>query len=82
MGLLVVEFSGKIRNRKPVKGAVMILSHISSNNYQNFMTLHYANAPMQYTALFHGCKNVHFQIKLFIIFAQNIDCRYTLEPPH
>ena len=44
---------------------------------------HYANTPMQYTAIFHGCKNVHFQMKIFNIslsFAQNIDCGYTLEP--
>ena len=37
---------------------------------------------MQYTAIFHGCKNVHFQMKyfnIFLIFAQNIDCGYTLE---
>ena len=37
---------------------------------------------MQYTAIFHGCKNVNFQMKKFntiIIFAQNIDCGYTLE---
>ena len=48
-------------------------------------TGHYANTPMQYTALFHGCKNVNFQMKnhnIFLIFAQNIDCGYTLEPPH
>ena len=40
--------------------------------------------PMQYTAIFHGCKNVHFQMKFFfffLIFAQNINCGYTLEPP-
>ena len=40
--------------------------------------------PMQYTAIFHGCKNVHFQmntLNIFLIFAQNIDCGYTLEPP-
>ena len=46
--------------------------------------MHYANTPMQYTAIFHGCKNVHFQMKMFnifLIFAQNIDCGYTLEPP-
>ena len=46
---------------------------------------HYANKPMQYTAIFHGCKNVNFQMKnynIFLIFAQNIDCGYTLEPPH
>ena len=45
---------------------------------------HYANTPMQYTAIFHGCKNFNFQMKnyIFLIFAQNIDCEYTLEPPH
>ena len=40
---------------------------------------------MQYTAIFHGRKNVHFQMtifNIFLIFAQNIDCGYTLEPPH
>ena len=37
------------------------------------------------TAIFHGCKNVNFQMKKyknFLIFAQNIDCGYTLEPSH
>ena len=46
--------------------------------------LHYANTSMQYTAIFHGCKNVNFQmifLNIFLIFAQNIDCGYTLEPP-
>ena len=46
---------------------------------------HYANMPMSYTALFYGCKNDNFQIKtcddIFVIFPQNIDCEYTLEPP-
>ena len=39
---------------------------------------------MQYTAIFHGSKNENFKIKNdnFLIFAQNIDCGYTLEPPH
>ena len=39
---------------------------------------------VQYTAIFHGCKNDNFQIiifDIFLIFAQNIDCGYTLEPP-
>ena len=39
---------------------------------------------MQYTAIFHGCKDINFQMKncdIFLIFAQNIDCGYTLEPP-
>ena len=45
---------------------------------------HYANMPMQYIAIFHGCKNDNFQMKncdIFLIFAQNIDCGYSLEPP-
>ena len=39
---------------------------------------------MQYTAIFHGCKNDNFQMKffdIFLIFAQNIDCGYSLELP-
>ena len=34
---------------------------------------------VQYTAIFHGCKNDNFQLKtfdIFLIFAQNIDCWY------
>ena len=31
--------------------------------------IHYANTPMQYTAIFHGCKNVNFQIKIIIFFS-------------
>ena len=41
----------------------------------------YANMSVQYTAIFHGCKNDNFQMKIFdmfLIFAQNIDCGYTL----
>ena len=32
----------------------------------------------------HGCKEDNYQMKdsdVFLIFAQNIDCGYTLEPP-
>ena len=41
---------------------------------------------MQYTAIFYGCKNENFQMKnnncdTFLIFAQNINRGYTLEPP-
>ena len=45
------------------------------------LATHYENIPMQYTAIFHGCKNVNFQMKnsdIFLIFAQNIDFGYTL----
>ena len=46
---------------------------------------HYDNTHMQYTVIFHSCKNDNFQMKngdIFLIFAQNIDRGYTLEPPH
>ena len=45
---------------------------------------HYENTPMQYTAIFHGCNKDNFHMKncyIFLMFAQNIDCGYTLEPP-
>ena len=45
---------------------------------------HYENMPMQYTVTFIVVKNENFQWKIFDIFpifAQNIDCGYTLEPP-
>ena len=56
-----------------------------SEQVQHKPGCHYANTPMQYTAIFHGFKNVNFQMKkfnIFLTFAQNIDCGYTLEPPH
>ena len=40
---------------------------------------HYANMSVQYSAIFHGCKNDNFQMKIFDIFqmfAKNIDCEY------
>ena len=43
---------------------------------------HYENLPMQYTKIFNVVKNENFQKKnfdFFLIFAQNIDCGYTLE---
>ena len=36
---------------------------------------------MEYTAIFHGCKNDNFQLKncdIFLILTQNIGCGYTL----
>ena len=45
---------------------------------------HYENLPMQYIEKKFGCKNENFHWKIvdiFLIFAQNIDCGYTLEPP-
>ena len=36
---------------------------------------------VQYTANLNGCKKFNFQF-IFLIFSQNIDSGYTLEPPH
>ena len=46
---------------------------------------HYENTPMQYTGIFTAVKNDKFQLKkkkidIFLIFAQNIDRGYTIEP--
>ena len=46
--------------------------------------LHYENMLMQYTEIFKVVKTKKIQKKIFdifLIFAQNIDCGYTLEPP-
>ena len=45
---------------------------------------HYKNMPMQYKEIFKVVKNENFPLKkidIFLIFAQNIDCGYVLEPP-
>ena len=46
--------------------------------------MQYENLPMQFTEMFSADKNENFLLKnfdIFLIFAQNIDCGYTLEPP-
>ena len=47
------------------------------------MIRHCENTPIQYTVIFHGCKNDYFQMKnwdFVFIFAQIIDHGYTIEP--
>ena len=54
--------------------------NIADSEQADITPLHYANMPMQYTAIFHCNKNDKFQVKnldIFLIFAQNIDCGYT-----
>ena len=49
-----------------------------------FYGSHYENLPMQKTEIVLALKIEYFQLKkfdIFLIFAQNIDCGYTLEPP-
>ena len=57
---------------------------VEQQPYRSLVSLHYDDTPVQYTAIFHCCKKDNFQMKtcdIFLIFAQNIDCGYTLEPP-
>ena len=54
------------------------------SNKTKIQAFHYENLPMQYTEIYKVLKNEKFQYKnfdIFLIFAQNIDCGYTLEPP-
>ena len=58
--------------------------HVQETTPSVVSSVHYENMSVQYTAIFHGYKNDYFQMKncnIFLIFAQNIDCWYTLEPP-
>ena len=53
--------------------------------YFSGLIKHYENMSMQYTVIYLSFKNDNFQLKnldIFLIFAQNIDCGFTLEPPH
>ena len=53
-------------------------------SYDAAQMSHYEKMSMLYTVIFHGCKQDNFQMKkcdVFLIFAQNIDFGYTLEPP-
>ena len=52
---------------------------------QSSFCIHYDNTSVQYTAIFHCCKNSNFQMKNsdgFRNLGQNKDRGYTLEPPH
>ena len=66
--------------------AALILNRLIVHHpyYRLYFRFHYENMPMQYTEIFKVVKNENFQKKkndIFLIFAQNIDCGYTLEPP-
>ena len=60
----------------------MFEPHVSGNLKKK--RSHYENMPMQYTAIFKVVKtcdmNIFFLL-FFLIFAQNIECGYTFEPP-
>ena len=64
------------------------MSYDKSTEYAMIKRFHYANMPMEYTAIFHGCKSDNFQMKncdtvikncdILLIFARNLDRGYTL----
>ena len=62
----------------------MIISMLLDNDV-SFCAVHYEIMPVKYTALFQGCRNDNFQMKIvicFLIFAKVIDREYALELPH
>ena len=76
-----------IENKKWKKNPVVLLKGSGHRDLfaHSKKGLHYANMSVQYTTIFHGFKNGNFQMKkcdIFLIFAQNIDRGYSLEPPH
>ena len=74
-------YSGRLRKFSEIIN--MIFSQVCKRIVSLF-SMHYANMPVQYAAIFHGFKNDNFQMKncdIFLIFAQNIDRGHTLEPP-
>ena len=52
----------------------------SNDETESRTAYHYESMPMQYTEIVFVVKMIFFII-IFLIFAQNIDCGYTLEPP-
>ena len=59
-------------------------SSVTQSEKSGIQGKQYENMPMQYAEIFFYCKNwkIHKKIfYIFLIFAQNMDCGYTLEPP-
>ena len=68
---------------RPTASLLNILTALKGSLSVVYLFVHYANMPMQYTAIFHGCKNYNFQMKnvIFFLFWLKTDRGYTLEPP-
>ena len=60
---------------------LLVFTRTGSNYNCSPRTCHYENMPMQNTAIFKIVKKKLKIFYFFLIFAQNIDCGYTLEPP-
>ena len=60
------------------------LGSVTNKYDEAYRSQHYDKTHTKYTLIFNGCKTDNFQMKkidIFLIFAQNIDCWYTLKPP-
>ena len=58
----------------------MRLLRLKNDNFQ--LKKDYENITVQYAATSHSGENFWLKMfDIFLIFAQNIDCWYTLEPP-
>ena len=71
----VSDLVGNPEDRFSNSAAHLLLMSVSLLS-SSFVCAHCENTPMQYTAIFHGCKNDTFQVTkcdIFLIFAQNID---------
>ena len=82
---LAIPFTKVCNGMSPVISLHIFSSDSSCQQGPGNKSKHYENSPMQHTAIFQGCKNGNFQFNVFDnfhIFAQNIDCGCTLEPPH
>ena len=51
-----------------VKMLVTFEPHCIFDKILHTYTFHYANTPILYTAIFHGCKKVNFQMEKYHIF--------------
>ena len=64
---------------------MLVFPFIPKGNKQSQLSiLNYINMPIQYTAIFTAVMINNFSDKkcdVFLIFGQNIDCRYMVEPP-
>ena len=75
-------FKQQQKRKKILKARIVLINKIKL--FKLVSITYYENTPMQYTELFKVVKNESFQWKTFdnfLIFAQNIDCGYKLEPP-
>ena len=87
--IIVISYKDKNGSLKLIEFRSLFFLGGGGGNFTNpdpkILPKHIANTPMQYTVIFHSCKNTSFQTKncdIFLNFAQKIDFGHALEPPH